>query len=163
MLTSTSMSVGRTWLMKTRKKSCLELIDVVHDLNTFICCTLLSGRSASTFPMKPWCGSTRSLWSRDSVLLLSIQRGKYLVFALGWSSKSKQQKIHAIQSYIILETDNDELYQRLRHMVDGESSEDVQLDVLLFASVDECVSGKLENVQGDFLTGPPLTAKKKKS
>ena len=31
-------------------------------------------------------------------------------------------------------------------MVDGESSEDVQLDVLLFASVDECVSGKLENI-----------------
>ena len=31
-------------------------------------------------------------------------------------------------------------------MVDGESSEHVQLDVLLFASVDECVSGKIENI-----------------
>ena len=94
--------------MKTRKKSCIEAIDVYYDLNTFICCKLLSGRSASTFPMEPWCGSTRSLWSRDSVLLLSIQRGKYLAFALGWSSKSKQ-KIHAIRTYIIIENDNNDI------------------------------------------------------
>ena len=37
-------------------------------------------------------------------------------------------------------------------MVDGESSEHVQLDVLLLAAVDECVSGKLDNIQSDFLT-----------
>ena len=97
--------------MKTRKKSCIEAIDVYYDLNTFICCKLLSGRSASTFPMEPWCGSTRSLWSRDSVLLLSIQRGKYLAFALGWSSKSKQ-KIHAIRSYIIIENDNKDMHTK---------------------------------------------------
>ena len=41
-------------------------------------------------------------------------------------------------------------------MVDGESSEHVQLDVLLFASVDECVSGRLENVKGYFSNCPPL-------
>ena len=49
-----------------------------------------------------------------------------------------------------------ELYQRLRHMVDGESSEHVQLDVLLLAAVDECVSGKLDNIQSDFFNCPPL-------
>ena len=97
--------------MKTRKKSCIEAIDVYYVLNTFICCKLLSGRSASTFPMEPWCGSTRSLWSRDSVLLLLIQRGKYLAFALGWSSKSKQ-KIHAIRSYISIENDNKDMHTK---------------------------------------------------
>ena len=35
-------------------------------------------------------------------------------------------------------------------MVDGESSEHVQLDVLLLAAVDECVSGKLDNIQTDL-------------
>ena len=49
-------------------------------------------------------------------------------------------------------------------MVDGKSSEYVQLDVLLFASVDECVSGKLENIQGAFFNCPPLfSAKTKKA
>ena len=41
-------------------------------------------------------------------------------------------------------------------MVDGESSEHVQLDVLLFASVDECVSGKIENVKCYLFNCPPL-------
>ena len=41
-------------------------------------------------------------------------------------------------------------------MVDGESSEHVQLDVLLLAGVDECVSGKLDNIQSDFFNCPPL-------
>ena len=49
-------------------------------------------------------------------------------------------------------------------MVDGESSEYVQLDVLLLAAVDECVSGKLDNIQSDFFNCPPLfSAKTKKA
>ena len=47
-------------------------------------------------------------------------------------------------------------------MVDGESSEHVQLDVLLLAAVDECVSGKLDNIQSDFFNCPPLFSAKTK-
>ena len=99
-------------LTNENQEEIMHWINLFHfDLNTFTCCILLSGHLASTSPMKPWCGSTRSLWSRDSALPLSIQRGKYLAFALGWSSKSKQ-KIHAIRSYIIIENDNNDMHTK---------------------------------------------------